>query len=225
MHDLFAALAEWVTSTVKTGGYVGVGGLTLLENLFPPIPSELILPVAGFLVSTGELRFIWVVLAATLGSLAGALILYGLGYWLGEDRVRGLVKQHGHWLALDESDVDRTRDWFDRHGGKAVLIGRFVPTVRSLISIPAGVERMPLGRFALYTTVGSAGWNAVLVGAGWMLGDQWERIKPYMEVLEWGVLIALAAGVVWFVWQRKIRRDAPAQASGSESRPRGRSSL
>ena len=109
MHDLFAALAFWVISVVQTGSYVGVGGLLVLENLFPPIPSELILPVAGFLVGQGKLAFVWVVVAATLGSVAGALVLYGLGYKLGEDRLRVFVRDHGRWLALTESDVEQAK--------------------------------------------------------------------------------------------------------------------
>ena len=185
MHELVAALTAWITSTVETGGYVGVAGLTLLENIFPPIPSELILPFAGILVSQQKLEFVWVVVAATFGSLLGALVFYGLGYWLGEQRLRRVVQRHGRWLLLHESDIDQTTRWFNQHGGKAVLLGRLVPSVRSLISVPAGVARMPLGWFALYTTLGSGAFNAMLVAAGWLLGNQWERVRPFLHVLEW----------------------------------------
>ena len=207
IQELFAALAAWVTGVVQTGGYPGIAGLTILENLFPPIPSELILPVAGFLVAQGRLEFVWVVAASTLGSLIGALILYGLGYRLGERRLRRFVARHGRWLALEESDVEQAQEWFRKHGGLAVLIGRLIPSVRSIISIPAGLAHMPLLPFVAYTTVGSAFWNTALVAAGWLLGDQWERIEPYLDVLGWAGLVALAAGVVWFVWQRKGRRS------------------
>jgi membrane protein DedA with SNARE-associated domain len=210
MNVIFEALAAWITSVVQTGGYLGVGGLTLLENLFPPIPSELILPVAGFLVSQGQLAFAGVVVASTLGSLAGALILYGLGYYLGERRLRAFVRDHGRWLALDESDVEQAKDWFRRHGGQAVFIGRLIPSVRSVISIPAGLAHMPLGPFVLYTTLGSGLWNAALVASGWLLGNQWDKLEPYLHLLEWAALVALAAGAAWFIWKRKTRNRAPA---------------
>jgi membrane protein DedA with SNARE-associated domain len=208
MHDLFAALAAWITWLVHSGGYAGVAILTVVENLFPPIPSELILPVAGYLVSQGELEFVWVVVASTVGSLAGALILYGVGYKFGEARLRGFVRRHGRWLALDESDLDRARDWFGRHGAEAVFICRLIPTARSIISIPAGLERMPLVPFILYTTLGSGLWNAALVAAGWLLGDRWGQIEAYLNVLEWLALGVLLAAIAWFLWQRKGRKGS-----------------
>ena len=211
MSDLFAALAAWITNVVQTGGYPGVAFLTLLENLFPPIPSELILPVAGFLARRGQFEFGWVVVASTLGSLAGALALYWLGYQLGEARLREFVKRHGRWLALEESDVQQAQEWLERHGNQAVLLGRLVPTVRSVISIPAGVARMPLLPFVGYTTLGSAVWNTVLTAAGWFLGDRWELIQPYLDALEWAGLGLLAAGIVVFVWRRNGKRKRPAQ--------------
>jgi membrane protein DedA with SNARE-associated domain len=216
MHDLFATLAAWIVATVQTGGYVGVAGWTFLENLFPPIPSEAILPVAGFLVSSGELSFVGVVVAATIGSLLGALAFYGLGAWLGDARLRAFVQRYGRWLALDESDLDEAEDWFNRHGGKAVLLGRLAPSLRSLISIPAGVARMPLGRFAVYTTVGSTLWNAALVGAGVVLGDQWERVEPYLSVFGWATLVLVVAGIGWWVaGRRKSRSASPTSTSKS----------
>lgn len=216
MHDLFATLAAWIVATVQTGGYVGVAVWTLLENVFPPIPSEAILPVAGFLVSSGDLSFVWVVVAATVGSVLGALLFYGLGTWLGDERLRAFVCRYGRWLALDESDLDQAEEWFDRHGGKAVFLGRLVPSLRSLISIPAGVARMPLGRFVLYTTAGSGVWNVALVGAGVVLGDQWERVKPFLSAFGWGSLIVVLAGLVWwFAGRRKNRSTNRASTSRS----------
>jgi membrane protein DedA with SNARE-associated domain len=208
MHELFSALAEWVTWIVLTGGYVGIAGLTFLENLFPPIPSELILPVAGFLVRSGDLAFVGVVIAATGGSLAGALAFYWLGHTLGEQRLRAFVARHGRWFAMDEADLDEATSWFERHGAMAVLIGRLVPSVRSVISIPAGLAGMPLGSFVAYTTVGSAIWNTILVAAGWLLGQQWERITPYLNILEWGSLVAVVASLVWWFSRRRSRKTA-----------------
>jgi membrane protein DedA with SNARE-associated domain len=209
MHVLFESVAAWITRIVETGGYPGIAFHTLHEKLFPPIPSELIQPVAGFLVSSGRLSFVWVVASSTVGSVLGALALYGLGAWFGERRLRASVRRYGGWLALDEADLDQAKGWFDRHGGAAVLIGRLVPSLRSLISVPAGVTRMPLGRFVLYTTAGSSVWNAILVGGGWMLGNQWDRVKPYLSAFEWATLVLLVGGTIWwFVGRRRQRASA-----------------
>jgi membrane protein DedA with SNARE-associated domain len=210
MSELFAALAAWAVGIVQSGGYVGVALMTLLENLFPPIPSELILPVAGFLSRRGELAFFGVVVAATAGSLAGALILYELGHRLGEERLRGFIRRYGRWLMLRESDVDQAQQWFERHGDQAVLVARLVPAVRSLISIPAGMAGMSLGPFVAYTALGSGLWNSALVGLGWAVGEHWDRVEPYLKLFHWVALIAMGVGVAWLLWQRKVRRRAPA---------------
>ena len=136
-----SGFGQWAQDLVETLGYPGLALLIALENIFPPIPSEVILPLAGFLSAQGDLWLPAAVLAATVGSVAGALGLYGVGAWLGEERLRSLIQRFGRWLALNEDDVDRANGWFARHGTKAVLIGRVIPVVRSLISIPAGVER------------------------------------------------------------------------------------
>ncbi len=202
MSGPLAPLAEWVTNVVESLGYVGVACLIALENLFPPIPSELILPLAGFLTGQGRFSLPAVVAAATAGSVVGALLLYGLGAWLGEQRLRGLVGRFGGILTLREADIDRADAWFDRHGGTAVLIGRLVPVVRSLISIPAGLRRMPLGRFVLYTAVGSSLWNGLLIGLGWALGERWQQVNQYGRYLEYGVLVLLVAAIAWFLHRR-----------------------
>ena len=215
MSELFATLAAWAVGVVQRGGYIGVALMTLLENLFPPIPSELILPVAGFLSRRGELAFLSLVAAATAGSLAGALILYGLGRRLGEERLRGFVRDHGRWLMLRESDVDQAHQWFERHGDKAVLFARVVPAVRSLISIPAGMTRMRLAPFVAYTTLGSGLWNAALVALGWAVGEHWERVEPYLKIFEWAGLVAMAGAGAWFFWQRKTGGRRAAATRGA----------
>ena len=200
MHHLFSGLARWVTDLIHAFGYLGVAVLTALEHLLPPIPSELILPLAGFLAGQGRFWLPAVILAATLGSVAGALVLYALGYWLGEHRLRQVIQRVGKYLLLKEQDLDHAAHWFNRHGGLAVLLGRFVPLVRSGISVPAGVERMPLWRFVIYTVCGSGGWNTALILSGWGLGEQWERVEPYARFLEYGALAVLAGGIGRFLW-------------------------
>lgn len=205
MSDLLAGIATWVTNVVESLGYVGVAALIALENLFPPLPSELILPLAGFLAGQGRLSFGGAVLAATAGSLAGALVLYAAAAWLGERRLVALVDR----LPLVETaDVHRASVWFARHGGAAVLIGRMVPVVRSLISLPAGLNRMSLPHFVAYTVIGSTAWNVLLIGLGWILGDRWEVIRQWAQVLEWLVLATLAGLVIGFVW-RRLRSQHP----------------
>jgi membrane protein DedA with SNARE-associated domain len=151
--------------------------------------------------------------AATVGSVVGALVFYWLGSALGEERLRAFVSRYGRWLAMDEDDLDDAMGWFERHGGMAVLIGRLVPSIRSIISIPAGIAKMPLVPFVAYTTVGSALWNAILVGGGWALGAQWERVKPFMNVIEWASIVAVVGGVVWW-FARKRRKNETAAAAG-----------
>ena len=208
--DAFAVIGDlftWVLGIVYTFGYLGLVILLLVENLFPPIPSEAILPLAGFLTGQGRLQFHWAVAAATAGSVLGALALYAVGYMLGEERLRELVKRYGRWLLLRESDLDRSREWFEKHGAVAVLIGRLVPFARSGISIPAGLERMPLWPFVVYTTVGSGIFNAVLIGLGWALGWQWELVQKYVEPLGWAVIAVGLGALAWFSLGRLQERQ------------------
>jgi membrane protein DedA with SNARE-associated domain len=199
---VFDRLAEWVVSIVETLGYPGLTILVALENIFPPIPSELILPLAGFLTGQGRFSFLLVLIATTIGSLIGALLLYGIGAAVGKRRVRWLVKRYGQWALLTPDDLKRTEDWFQRYGPIAVFTGRLVPIVRSLVSIPAGYSRMPLGPFLLLTGFGSALWNGVLVSLGWALGENWHDIEQYVGWLQYLVLAVVAFLVIRFIWQR-----------------------
>ncbi len=167
-----AAPGDWVRNTVSTGGYPALAGLILGENLFPPLPSELILPLAGFYVGQGEMTFILAVLAATIGSVVGALILYAIARFGG----RAVVLRFGKVLRVKERDLDRGDEWFDRHGSWVVLFGRLVPGARSLVSIPAGLSEMPIVRFTALTALGSTVWNCALIGAGWGLGEHYEKV-------------------------------------------------
>jgi membrane protein DedA with SNARE-associated domain len=195
---------SWIVGLVETLGYPGLAIVVALENVFPPIPSEAVLPLAGYLVSQGRMTLWGAVLASTVGSVLGALVLYWLGYAWGEDRVRALVKAHGRWLAIDEDDLDRSQRWFERHGRAAVFIARLAPLTRSLISVPAGVARMPLGPFLVYTTLGSGIWNAVLIGAGVLLGANWALVEKYQSILGAAVVVVLVGAVAWFVGRRLL---------------------
>ena len=204
MSDLLGNAVARVVNLIDALGYVGLAIVVALENVFPPIPSEVILPLAGYLAAQGRMTFVGAVVASTVGSVAGALILYAVGYALGERRIRGLVRRHGRWAMVDEEDLDKAQAWFDRHGRTAVLIGRLAPLVRSLISIPAGVARMPLLSFVAYTTLGSGIWNALLIAAGWFLGDNWEVVSGYQKTFGDVVVAALCVGVVWFLGKRFV---------------------
>ena len=195
MSALAVAPGDWVRSVVSSGGYPALAGLILAENLFPPLPSELILPLAGFYVGTGEMAFVLAVLAATVGSVAGALILYAIARFGG----RRVLLKWGKVLRVRERDLDRADDWFDRHGGWIVLFGRLVPGARSLVSIPAGLSEMPIVRFTLLTTLGSTVWNCALIGGGWALGEHYEQIGGIVGPVGTIIVGALAFGALALV--------------------------
>ena len=199
---MLSGISDWVTNIVETLGYAGVAALIALENLFPPLPSELILPLAGFETGRGHFNYFVMVAAATVGSVVGAVILYFVAQAIGEHRIRALIRRYGRWLQVTEDDLDRADDWFDRHGNLAVLVCRCVPLVRSVVSLPAGLRRMPMGEFLLYTAVGSAVWNAALIGAGWALGDNWEVVGQYVGYVQYVVIAVVVVAVVWFLWRR-----------------------
>ena len=196
-------LAGWVLDVIDAMGAVGVAALVALENLFPPLPSEVVLPLAGFLAGQGELSLAAVLVAATVGSVVGALVLYWAGAALGRDRMRRIAER---LPLMDADDVDRAQGWFDRHGRSAVLVGRLVPGVRSLVSIPAGISRMPLLPFLGYTTLGSAAYNAVLVLLGHQLGSRWTSVERYSDPINFGVYALIALGILVAVLRRAKHR-------------------
>lgn len=196
-------MIDWATDVIDRIGFVGVALLIALESIVPPIPSELVLLLTGFNVSTGRFTLVGAVVAATVGSVIGALVLYGAGRWVGEDRLERLLAWATRWLGFKRSDIDRAFDWFERHEGLAVLVGRFVPVVRSLVSIPAGGARMPIGRFVLFTAIGSLVWNAIWISVGWRLGDQWEKAERWSEVIELVLVALVAVGLVALVIRQR----------------------
>lgn len=187
-------------------GYGGVVFLMFLENVFPPIPSEVVMPLAGFVSSRGEMAFWGVVLAGMTGSVLGALPLYYLGRFVGKQRLIDWTDRHGKWLAVSGHDVERADRWFDRHGGKAVFFCRLVPGVRSLISIPAGIAQMRLPVFLLYTALGTGIWAALLAYAGYWLGTDYQRVEKYVGPVSKMVLVLLVLFVVYWIIRRRRRR-------------------
>lgn len=192
-------IIDWVVDLMDALGAPGVGVAIALENVFPPLPSEVFLPLAGFAAARGEMSLAAAIAWTTAGSVVGALVLYGLGAALGRSRLRALVDRMP-LVAL--RDVDRAEEWFARHGAAAVFFGRMVPLVRSLISVPAGVERMPLALFTALTAAGSLVWNAAFVCAGYALGANWPVVERYARVASKVVLGAALLAAAWFVTSR-----------------------
>jgi membrane protein DedA with SNARE-associated domain len=201
---MLSGLSDWVTDVIGELGYVGVALLVALENLFPPIPSEIVLPFAGFVASDGDATLPGMIAAATVGSLAGAWVLYGVAAWIGPTRLHSFLVRHGRWARVTPGDVVRAEHWFDRRGTIAVLVGRCVPLIRSLVSIPAGFRRMPFLTFTLFTALGSLIWNAALIGTGYALRDNWEDVEPILDVVQYVVLAVIVLAIGWFVWSRFI---------------------
>lgn len=202
---MFDSIADWVTDVINALGYVGVAFLVAVENLFPPIPSEVVLPFAGFVAGRGDAWVVGMIIAATVGSVVGALILYGVSAAIGPDRLHAFVVRYGRWFGVKEADMDRAEAWFDKRATAAVLLGRCVPLIRSVVSVPAGFRRMPLIPFIIYTTIGSAVWNTALIGAGFILGDRWDQVEGVLGVVQWVVIIAIVAFVAYFCWIRFVR--------------------
>ena len=198
-------IAQWAIQVMEALGPIGAGLIVFLENVFPPIPSEVILPLAGFTASQGSFTIAEAILWTTLGSILGAFVLYGLGRWLGHDRTV--------WLAaripfVDPDDILKTIAWFGRHGKKAVFFGRMLPIFRSLISIPAGIEKMNMVTFALLTAAGSLIWNSIFVVAGFLLGENWGAVLQYADVLKYVVVAGVALLVGWWAVRMVLRHRA-----------------
>ena len=192
-------IAGWAVDLMEKLGGPGAGIAIAAENLFPPIPSEVILPLAGFTASQGSFSIAEAIFWTTAGSVVGALMMYALGAALGRRRMYAVW---GRLPLVKVSDLEKCEDWFSRHGTKAVLLGRMVPIFRSLISVPAGVERMSIPVFLVLTTLGSLVWNSVFVLAGYQLGEQWERVDPYVSTFQKIVVAAVVLFVCWWVIQR-----------------------
>ncbi len=207
-------MTDWIIGLIENTGYLGVAVLMLLENVFPPIPSELVLPFAGYVAATGELHPAGVLLAAVAGSLLGALPWYFLGRKLGHGGLQRFAERHGRLLTMEPEDIDRAQHWFKRHGPSSVAFGRLVPAVRSVISMPAGVGQMPLLKFLLWSLVGTVAWSALLLAIGFVLKSQYEEAKDTIEWITRGVVAFLAGAYLW----RVLRFGRKKQGRGGAGR-------
>nr|AGU11611.1 SNARE associated Golgi protein [uncultured organism] len=197
---------DFITEFMQNSGYLGVFALMALENIFPPIPSELIMPFAGFVAARGDLSVAGVLIAGTAGSVAGALPWYYAGKVYGKERLEQLADKHARWLTVTHGDIEHAMQAFEKHGRKVVLLGRLIPAIRTLISVPAGLAKMPLPQFLLYSTVGSLIWTGILTGAGYLLESQYERVADYVDPVSKAVLIGLLGWYLYRVATFKSRK-------------------
>jgi membrane protein DedA with SNARE-associated domain len=199
-------MVEWITRTMESLGYLGIGLLMFLENLFPPIPSELIMPLAGFTVAKGNMQMVPAIAAGVIGTVIGAFPWYYAGMVLGEKRLMDLADKYGKWLTVSSRDIEKAIAWFNQYGGRAVFICRLVPGVRTLISLPAGISRMNLGMFLLYSTLGTIIWTSLLTYAGFLLGDNYDLVDEYLGPVSKIVLLVLVVAFGFWVWRRKQKQ-------------------
>ncbi|HET7410465.1 MAG TPA: DedA family protein [Paracoccaceae bacterium] len=210
-------MENWVTSIVESMGYAGVVLLMFFENLFPPIPSEVVMPLSGYTAAQGQLSIIGVIVAGTFGSVLGAIFWYYVARWLGEERLKRWARKHGRWITLGPSDIDKADDWFDRYGAWVVFFGRLVPTIRTLVAIPAGLFGMPLGRYLIFTTLGSAIWTGALALIGWWLGSKWSHISTWMDPFTYAVM-----GTVVIIYVYRVVTFERTERKAEERRTSGR---
>lgn len=208
-------MQEWIISVLNDFGYLGIAMLIAIENIFPPIPSEVILTFSGFMTTKSNMNVWLVTLSATIGSLIGAIALYYIGSLVNPQRLGALIDKWGGVIRVKKQDVKRAEGWFVKRGKITVFFCRFIPIIRSLISIPAGMSRMPLGEFLLYTTLGTVIWNAVLVNLGALLGENWETISSFIKTYTYATLIVLTVlgvcFIAWFFRKRFIKVKAQDQ--------------
>lgn len=201
-------MQEWITNTMNSLGYLGIGLLMFLENLFPPIPSELIMPLAGYTATfpNTQIQVIPAIAAGVIGTILGAIPWYYAGLLLGQQRLQLLASRYGKWIGISGEDIEKSSNWFQKHGSKAVLFGRLVPGIRTLISIPAGISKMPVVPFFIYSTIGTIAWVTLLTYAGYFLGKNYKLVEDYIDVITkvvvFGVLLAIASFIGYRLWKR-----------------------
>ncbi|MGL5076972.1 MAG: DedA family protein [Waterburya sp.] len=196
-------MIETIVNTVNSLGYLGIALLMALENIIPPIPSELIMPLAGFTVDQGKLNFALVVIAGTVGSVLGSTPWYFLGKYWGLKRTKQIADNYGKWLGLSGEDVDKAEIWFDRRGYIATAIGRVIPGIRTYISLPAGISKMPLLPYLIYSTLGSVVWISLLTTAGYIFGANYEKVGTYLKPISIIVLISILAITIYVIIKKR----------------------
>ena len=203
MHSMVEFFAFFVTNTIQSAGYAGIAFLMALESLNIPIPSEIIMPFSGFLVFNEKFNFFWVVIWGTLGNFVGSLLSYYLGFFGG----RPLLKKYGKFLLIGERDIEYAEKLFQKYGMAAILFGRVLPVVRTFISFPAGLSRMNIFKFSLYTLVGSFIWSNILTYGGVVAGENWNILGKYFQKFDWVIVLAIAIGIIWWV-KRHINKNS-----------------
>ena len=200
-------MLDFIKTVIEAIGYLGVAFLMIIENIFPPIPSEVIMPFAGFLTTNGQLSFTGILMAGVTGSIVGTLPFYYLGYKIGNERLQAWADKHGHWLMMTSDDIKRASNWFSRHGKKAVLFCRLVPGIRTLISVPAGVQKMNLATYLLLTFIGTTVWVGFLGYLGKYLQENYSAVSQYLDPISYVVIGGLLLWYIWHVASRKAAKD------------------
>ncbi|MGE6491239.1 DedA family protein [Exiguobacterium sp. NPDC077395] len=198
-------MSDWMISIIEQYGYIGIAFMIFIENVFPPIPSEVVLLFGGFFAVKTNLSTTLVIVASTVGAILGAVLLYGLGLLFDVEQIEKWTKKYGKWIRLDIQDVKKADAWFDRYGGWMVFFGRLMPVVRSLISIPAGMSNMPFLKFLLLSTAGTAIWNTILVLVGMKVGENWQDILAYLDAYSYTIYALLLIGMIGYLFWRKKR--------------------
>lgn len=206
---MMSSVTQWISEVMQQLGYLGIALLMFLDNIFPPIPSELIMPAAGFTASEGHFTLFGVIAAGSIGSILAAVILYWIGRLLNEQRLKTWLSRYGKWLFIKPDDLTTATRWFNQHGAKIVFFGRMIPAVRSLISIPAGMARMPFGLFLLYSSLGTIIWTSILAGAGFYLGSNYEKFSHWVSGAG-NVIIVILLIVAAFALRRYFKHKKQA---------------
>lgn len=191
-------MTDWVQEMIAQGGYLGVFLLMFAETIFPPIPSEVIMSMAGLQAAKGSMSLAGAIMIGAAGAMLGNIVWYFVARWLGLDRFKPLIDRHGRWLTMDWAEVNRGERWFERHGYLFVFLGRMMPTIRSLVSIPAGLVKMPLVPFLLWSSIGTAGWTAMLAIGGWILGTRFSDMEAWLGIFS---ILLIASLVAWYLWR------------------------
>ncbi len=210
LGDILDTIKIWVENIISTMGYPGLYLVMFLENIFPPIPSEVVLPLAGSLTLSGRFSIGLITVVGMLGSLTGAFAFYGLGKWLGEANVRKFIEKYGRYAFLSTADLDRSLDWFNRYDDRVIFFSRMVPIVRSLISIPAGIATMHFWKFSIYTILGTALWSFLLSFGGRLLGAQWHLITDFVNTYQNIVLVIIGLLLAYFIFSRLLKKKRTA---------------